>query len=157
MLSVPVQDGKIQLKFQHQGQLKLVNLSLKDLNERDSVRVLLSGQTFIDVSLIKSDDLYNYVLNFLQYYFVLLNFKDAIAEGDIFRVSNTMKLMVPFYYNHSALSKYMVECIDYVLRQKFCYLLNYLYKLELPRLLTLKVKLGKIKHLICRKKIRSKK
>ena len=144
-MSVPVQDGKIKLNFQHQGQLKLVNISVKDIKERDSVRIVLSEQTYIDVSAIKSDDLHSYVLSFLQYYFVLLNFKDAIAEGDIFRVSNTLKLMVPFFYNHSALSKYMVECIDYVLKTEILLPVKLSLQVRVASFVNPKGKIGKNK------------
>ncbi|KAH3875026.1 hypothetical protein DPMN_038285 [Dreissena polymorpha] len=42
--------------------------------------------------------------------------KDAIREGDMRRVNITLKHMVPFFYSHSVLSKYMAECIDYILK-----------------------------------------
>ena len=42
--------------------------------------------------------------------------KDAIYEGDIFRVNISLKLMMPYFYAHSNLSKYLVECIDYILK-----------------------------------------
>lgn len=63
-----------------------------------------------------SDDLNNYVRNFIQWYYVVLNFKDTIKEGDIYRTNVILKMMIPFFYSHSALSKYFVECIDYILK-----------------------------------------
>ena len=57
-----------------------------------------------------------YAVNFLQWYFSVIQMKDAIREGDMRRVNITLKHMVPFFYSHSVLSKYMVECIDYILK-----------------------------------------
>ncbi|XP_062588566.1 uncharacterized protein LOC134250228 [Saccostrea cucullata] len=62
------------------------------------------------------DDLKNYVHNFIQWYYVVLNFKDTMKEGDIYRTNMLLKMMIPFFYSHSALSKYFVECIDYILK-----------------------------------------
>jgi hypothetical protein len=62
------------------------------------------------------DDLNNYVINFLQWYFVILQMKDCIHEGDIFRTNTVLKMMIPFFYSHSKLSKYFVECIDYIIK-----------------------------------------
>jgi hypothetical protein len=64
----------------------------------------------------QKDDLNDYVYNFMQWYFVILNFKDTIKEGDIYRTNVILKMMVPFLYSHSVLSKYFVECIDYILK-----------------------------------------
>ncbi|XP_061184764.1 uncharacterized protein LOC133192771 [Saccostrea echinata] len=62
------------------------------------------------------DDLHNYVMNYLQWYFVVLQFQDTIHEGDITRTNIILKTMIPFFYSHSALSKYFTECIDYILK-----------------------------------------
>ena len=51
----------------------------------------------------------------MQRYFLIMNLIDAIKEGDI--ITNViLKLLIPFFYSHSALSKYMVECVDYILK-----------------------------------------
>ena len=60
------------------------------------------------------DDVYNYSMCLLQYAFVILSLKDAIKEGDIDRVNVCLKLMIPLFFQHSELSKYMAECIDYI-------------------------------------------
>jgi len=70
----------------------------------------------VNISPVKPDDLHNYILNYLQYYFLFIFLKDAIAEGDIRRINVGLKHLIPFFYNHSPLSKYMVECIDYILK-----------------------------------------
>ncbi|KAH3864640.1 hypothetical protein DPMN_027663 [Dreissena polymorpha] len=73
---------------------------------------IMVGETALEGSLVKADEFQNYVLNFLQHYCVLLNLKDTIREGDIFRLNNILKLATPFFFNHSPMS----ECIDYVLK-----------------------------------------
>lgn len=65
------------------------------------------------------DDLFNYVNNFLQWYFVILQLDDAIHEGDITRTNIILKQMIPFFYSHSVLSKYLTECIDFILKTEF--------------------------------------
>ena len=44
-----------------------------------------------------------------------MSMKDAIKEGDTFRENVAIKLKIPLFYEHSPLSKYCVEAIDYVL------------------------------------------
>lgn len=44
-----------------------------------------------------SDDLNNYVRNLIQWYYVVLNFKDTIKEGDIYRTNVILKMMIPFF------------------------------------------------------------
>ncbi|XP_069107278.1 uncharacterized protein [Argopecten irradians] len=62
------------------------------------------------------DDLYNYVMQFLQWFFIILTFKDAIKEGDSDRTNITLKFCIPVFFGHSVLSKYLEECIDYILK-----------------------------------------
>ncbi|XP_076090697.1 uncharacterized protein LOC143062794 [Mytilus galloprovincialis] len=82
-------------------------LSLNDVNN-----------TTIVISVIKEegDDLYNYVNQFMQWYLMILSFKDTISEGDIYRNNINLKFCIPFFFSHSNLSKYMTECIDYILK-----------------------------------------
>ncbi|XP_014667743.1 PREDICTED: LOW QUALITY PROTEIN: uncharacterized protein LOC106809250 [Priapulus caudatus] len=62
------------------------------------------------------DDLSNYVLQYLQWYFIMIHLSDAIHEGDVIRTNVILKEMIPFFYSHSYLSKYFVECVDYILK-----------------------------------------
>ncbi|WAR09260.1 hypothetical protein MAR_019218 [Mya arenaria] len=55
-------------------------------------------------------------MNFLQRFFIIVQMKDAIREGDVKRISIVLKNMIPFFYSHSRLSKYLTECIDYILK-----------------------------------------
>jgi hypothetical protein len=66
--------------------------------------------------LVKKDDLNSYVKNFMQWYFVIIQLKDTIHEGDIERTNIILKMMIPFFYSHSTLSKYFVECVDFILK-----------------------------------------
>ncbi|XP_033729230.1 uncharacterized protein LOC117318339 [Pecten maximus] len=63
-----------------------------------------------------SDELNDYITQLLQWYFVLLTFKDSIKEGDTFRTNITLKFCIPIFFSHSVLSKYLEECIDYILK-----------------------------------------
>lgn len=63
-----------------------------------------------------SDDLHNYTINFLNWFFASCTLQDAISEGNIYLTNITLKYMMPLFYSHSSLSKYMTECIDYVLK-----------------------------------------
>ncbi|OWF45326.1 hypothetical protein KP79_PYT03637 [Mizuhopecten yessoensis] len=65
---------------------------------------------------IINDDLNNYMVNSMQWYFVILQIKDALHEGDIDRINIILKQMIPFFYSHSYLSKYLTECLDYILK-----------------------------------------
>ncbi|OWF38057.1 hypothetical protein KP79_PYT12811 [Mizuhopecten yessoensis] len=55
-------------------------------------------------------------MQFLQWYFLILTFKDAIKEGDSERTNMTLKFCIPVFFSHSILSKYLEECIDYILK-----------------------------------------
>ena len=115
VVNLPVQNGKVILIVQQQSGQTRIEIPKKLLEQQEVVKIEVCNLN-INVQLMKPDDLQNYILNFLQYYFILINFKDAVREGDIFRVNNSLKLMIPFFYNHSPLSKYLVECLDYILK-----------------------------------------
>ncbi|XP_069125349.1 uncharacterized protein [Argopecten irradians] len=66
-----------------------------------------------------ADELQDYVVNFLQWYFIIIQLQDAIHEGDVVRTNVLLKQMIPFFYSHSCLSKYFVECIDFILKTEF--------------------------------------
>ena len=78
------------------------------------------------------DLLQNYSLQFLQWYVHLVEFQDAIHEGDPFRTNINLKRMIPFFYSHKSCSNYAVECIDYILKTEVL----------LPEALALRVRLG---------------
>ena len=75
------------------------------------------GNFLVEISVVtQDDDLYNYVHQFLQWYFLIISMKDAIKEGDIFRNNVHLKFCIPIFFGHSCLSKYMEESIDYILK-----------------------------------------
>ena len=80
----------------------------------------------------KGDDLFNYTHRLLQWGLHVIEIHDAIKEGDIQRTNINMKRLIPFFYNHSARSKYAVECMDYILKTE----------LLLPEDLAVRVRLG---------------
>ena len=45
-----------------------------------------------------------------------MNMNDTAKEGDTERLLQNSKYLIPFYHQHSNLSKYMVENIDFVLK-----------------------------------------
>ena len=57
----------------------------------------------------QDDDLYNYVHQFLPWYFLITSTKDAIKEGDYFRNNVHLKFCIPIFIGHSCLSKFMEE------------------------------------------------
>ncbi|XP_033729431.1 uncharacterized protein LOC117318569 [Pecten maximus] len=72
-----------------------------------------------------TDGLQDYVVNFLQWYFVIIQLQDAIHEGDVVRTNVILKYMIPFFYSHSSLSKYFSECIDFILKTELTLPPNY--------------------------------
>lgn len=102
-----------------------------------------------------SDDLNNYVRNFVQWYYVVLNFKDTIKEGDIYRTNVILKMMIPFFYSHSALSKYFVECIDYILKTEVMLSPRLSMRVRLSSYVNPKEAKVRIKLLTWRKKMKS--
>ncbi|XP_064631642.1 uncharacterized protein LOC135489937 [Lineus longissimus] len=81
-----------------------------------AVTILLHLKRSTTVPEPEPDELNNYARQFMQWYFILLNFDDTLKEGDICRMNVLLKIMIPFFYSHSTLSKYFVECIDYILK-----------------------------------------
>lgn len=67
------------------------------------------------------DDIHDYVFQFMQWYFVVIQMKDSIKEGDIYRTNIVLKSMISFFYSHSYLSKYLTECLDYILKTEIIF------------------------------------
>ena len=67
---------------------------------------------------VKSDknDLQDYVVQLLQWFFLINSMKDSIKEGDMQRNNVNLKMCIPMFYRPSNLSKYMEECVDYILK-----------------------------------------
>ena len=66
----------------------------------------------------EEDEIFNYANTLCQWTLQLMQMNDTAREGDITRIMPNLMSNVPFFYSHSALSKYFVECIDYLLKVK---------------------------------------
>lgn len=77
---------KFELVINNQKHEKvLFNVSLEDAQEGVNIKLnMLNRRIPVRISINKKDrdDLQSYVFQFLQWYFVILTFKDAIKEGD---------------------------------------------------------------------------
>ena len=127
----------IQLQFHVPGQGNVAFQVLsEELARLNQINVHLPGirdpVVVRHIDAVEHDDLKNYSTQLLQWYLHFIEFQDAIKEGDIFRCNICLKMMIPFFYGHSARSKYFVECIDYILKTEVL----------LPPLLAMRCRLG---------------
>lgn len=117
LIQAPVQNGyaKLNLRKGQENRITIVQIPIALLTIGKSVQLTLNGVTVSATRINKeTDDIQNYSVCFLQYVFLIWNFMDAIKEGDIFRTNVCLKTMIPLFYCHSELSKYLAECIDYI-------------------------------------------
>ncbi|KAK3100123.1 hypothetical protein FSP39_015088 [Pinctada imbricata] len=78
-----------------------------------------------------SDDyLFNYTSQLLEWGMLFLSLDDAAKEGDITRTIPHLKKCIPFFFSHSKLSKYLVECINFILQYEHASPLNKMRILE---------------------------
>ena len=87
---------------------KAMNISIPVANNNIPIRISMKEEN--------SDDLYNYVMQFLLWFFIILTLKDHVKEGDSERTNISMKFCIPVFYTHSIYSKYLEECVDYILK-----------------------------------------
>lgn len=103
------------LRKGQESRIPIVQIPIALLTIGKSVQLTANGVTVSATRINKeTDDIQNYSMCFLQYIFLIWNFMDAIKEGDIFRTNVCLKTMIPLFYCHSELSKYLAECIDYI-------------------------------------------
>ncbi|KAK3108378.1 hypothetical protein FSP39_006644, partial [Pinctada imbricata] len=76
------------------------------------------------------DQVMNYSCQLLQWGVHFLSFEDTAREGDITRIIPNLKKAIPFFISHSKLSKYLVECVNYILQYEFASPLNKMRILE---------------------------
>ncbi|KAK3093110.1 hypothetical protein FSP39_011171 [Pinctada imbricata] len=62
------------------------------------------------------DELFNYSCQLCQWGIHFLALDDTAKEGDIMRIQPNLLKCIPFFYSHSKLSKYLVECVDFILK-----------------------------------------
>ena len=65
---------------------------------------------------LKADKVFNHASNLCSCTFHLLNVSDMAKEGDVDRAVMSLKAYVPFFYKHSPMSKYFLECLDMLLK-----------------------------------------
>lgn len=117
LIQAPVQNGyaKLNLRKGQEKRITIVQMPIALLTIGKSVQLTVNGITVSATRINKeTNDIQNYSVCFLQYVFLIWNFMDAIKEGDIFRTNVCFKTMIPLFYCHSELSKYLAECIDYI-------------------------------------------
>lgn len=117
LVKASVQGGyaKLNLQMENEKKISVIQIPVTMLTDGKSVQMVING---LQISVTKiqqaTDDIKSYSLCFLQYVFLIWNFMDAVKEGDIFRTNVCLKTMIPLFYFHSELSKYLSECIDYI-------------------------------------------
>ncbi|XP_061180391.1 uncharacterized protein LOC133188936 [Saccostrea echinata] len=117
LIQAPVQNGyaKLNLRKGKENRITIIQIPIALLTIGKSVQLTVNGVIVTATRINKeTDDIQNYSLCFLQYVFLIWNFMDAIKEGDILRTNVCLKTMIPLFYCHSELSKYLAECIDYI-------------------------------------------
>ncbi|CAG2216754.1 unnamed protein product [Mytilus edulis] len=72
--------------------------------------------------------MYNYFNNLAQWFVHIEVLNKTAKDGDITSIIPNLLMSLPLFYNHSTLSKYLVECINYVIQLE--YLLSPLMKLR---------------------------
>ncbi|XP_048249938.1 uncharacterized protein LOC124128741 isoform X2 [Haliotis rufescens] len=116
-LTLPVEDGWIKVTVHTPGNRFIISVSTGQV--RNGVSVTIPGLTTpvtIQEDASMNDDLHNYAVNFLNWYFVILGMQEATSEGNLELCNIVLKFMTPLFYSHSSLSKYMTECLDYILK-----------------------------------------
>lgn len=66
----------------------------------------------------------------MQWYFVVIQIKDLIKEGDIYRINIVLKFMIFFFYLYLYLFKYLIECVDYILKIEIILLLDLVFRVR---------------------------
>lgn len=56
--------------------------------------------------------------------------KDLIKEGDIYRINIVLKFMIFFFYLYLYLFKYLIECVDYILKIEIILLLDLVFRVR---------------------------
>jgi hypothetical protein len=82
--------------------------------------ILPTGQTVLLPAVLPgplpSDEVYNYFMNLCHWGVHLMQMNDTAKEGDLNRLIVNIKYCMPFFFSHGRLSKYFVECPDYLMK-----------------------------------------
>ncbi len=65
---------------------------------------------------LKIDEIMSYSSNLCQWALHLMHMNDTNKEADMDRLILSCKMNIPFFYSHSALSKYFIENLDFILK-----------------------------------------
>ncbi|KAK3106929.1 hypothetical protein FSP39_003265 [Pinctada imbricata] len=115
VLKVPVVNDQITLSVQACG----VNMRVSSQQIKKGVTVNLPEYSFNIKEEKPLDQLNCFAINYLNWYYVLLVFKDVIAEGNLEMTNIVLIFLIPLFYSHYKYSKYMVECIDFILKTEY--------------------------------------
>ena len=63
---------------------------------------------------VEADDMYNYQCSFLEYAMIIVNFFDAIKEGDGERIIRCWKFQLPYLRHDKGSTKYAVEALGLI-------------------------------------------
>ena len=77
---------------------------------------------------ISESDVKDTVCNLCHWVLQFMQIEDVVKEGDVVRLVPSLKYILQFFFSHSRLSKYFVECLDFVLKTE--YLLSPMQKLR---------------------------
>ena len=102
-----------------------------DIVGKTSDGKLLISKHLIEVPLKHAagpDRLQNYCSNVCHWALHLMSLNDTAKEGDLERLIPNIMYMIPFFFSHSPLSKYMIENIQFIAQTEF--LLSPLQKLR---------------------------
>ncbi|KAK3083045.1 hypothetical protein FSP39_012508 [Pinctada imbricata] len=87
---------------------KFMNMYMYNENDNDTTRETST----------EPDELYNYCCQLCQWGLHFMALDNTASEGDIMRVIPNLMKCIPFLFSHSKLSKYLVECLDVILKCK---------------------------------------
>ena len=79
----------------------------------------ISAETETSVNTLPVDEFFNYANNLCQWAMVLDNMNDTAKEADLERMVLNCKQLVPFFYSHSHLSKYLRENVDLLIKTEY--------------------------------------
>ena len=80
----------------------------------DSQGLLFASGTAPSNTIAERDDMFNYQCSFLEYGMLILNFFDAIKEGDGKRIVRCWKFQLPYLRNDPGSTKYALEALGMI-------------------------------------------
>lgn len=88
------------------------------------VRVLPNGVKLVapsqQIVVEQPDEVFIYCNTLCHWALQVMNMSDMVAEGDLSRIMPNLLANIPLFFSHSHLSKYFVECMDYIMKVRCC-------------------------------------